>query len=418
MKIFLSYHKNTPVYKSDIFEPILVGAHYNKVDEIELRDDSGDNISELNPYYCELTGYYWVLKNYIDNSNEDYIGFAHYRRLPDIKNISDSDTPSIYGLNYSESLKLFESLIYKNLKNDYKKFEVILPCTCYMYKTTVNPLLRDNEKNYNLYNHFKEEHKNDLLDVLSDVIKSNYPEYMDSLLECFKLEKSHFFNIYIMKREILKKFLIWKFDILNKIGEAINGWNQSQYLRMAGFVGEVLINIWLKKHNNLKIGYVPIYMIDFESEYITKANQYHAEGKYIEEISELKKLYKISSDKFSIKFAIAQLYAQLNDIECSKLNLKLAEKYAKTEDEIFQLASFSAQNNIFEPKKQAELFVKAIEKSKDNKFYAQEFLFYAERIKDLSITKQAWDFMKKYPLTKKEEDRYKSFMEIYSLVHD
>ena len=84
IKIFLVYHKNSSLYKSDIFEPIQVGAENSAEDLSMLKDNTGDNISELNPYYCELTGHYWVLKNYIPKANEEYIGFAHYRRLPDL----------------------------------------------------------------------------------------------------------------------------------------------------------------------------------------------------------------------------------------------------------------------------------------------------------------------------------------------
>lgn len=50
----------------------------------ELTDESYDSISNLNPYFGELTGLYWIWKNY-KFSEGDIIGFAHYNKILDIK---------------------------------------------------------------------------------------------------------------------------------------------------------------------------------------------------------------------------------------------------------------------------------------------------------------------------------------------
>ena len=71
MKIYVAMHKKFDLgFKSDLYEPLLVGS-YNKKDKEILRDDKGENISSKNENYCELTGVYWIWKN----SKENIVGF-------------------------------------------------------------------------------------------------------------------------------------------------------------------------------------------------------------------------------------------------------------------------------------------------------------------------------------------------------
>ena len=82
VKILVASHKKYRMPSDDIYLPLHVGAE-GKTDPngkpLDLgwtRDNTGDNISELNPGYCELTGLYWGWKNL----KADYIGLVHYRR--------------------------------------------------------------------------------------------------------------------------------------------------------------------------------------------------------------------------------------------------------------------------------------------------------------------------------------------------
>lgn len=77
VKILVACHKPAKVYQDDVYTPIQVGkALHPDLDLGYITDDTGDNISEENPYYCELTAIYWGWKNL----NCEYIGLQHYRR--------------------------------------------------------------------------------------------------------------------------------------------------------------------------------------------------------------------------------------------------------------------------------------------------------------------------------------------------
>ena len=75
-KILIATHKEAEMPKFNIYEPIMVGA-YNKENIIYTPDNIGDNISNKNPMYCELTALYYGWKNI----ECDYLGLVHYRRL-------------------------------------------------------------------------------------------------------------------------------------------------------------------------------------------------------------------------------------------------------------------------------------------------------------------------------------------------
>ena len=75
IRLIVASHKKYEMPKDDMYIPLYVGSKGKESIGFE-RDDNGINISEKNPFFCELTGLYWAWKNL----NSDYIGICHYRR--------------------------------------------------------------------------------------------------------------------------------------------------------------------------------------------------------------------------------------------------------------------------------------------------------------------------------------------------
>ncbi len=93
LDIFVCGHRkfDLPV-SNDVYKILSLGNNIELYGENIYREDCGNNVSFMNGFYSELSGYYWVWKNY---DIKDYIGFCHYRRyfafMDDIIDIGDYD---------------------------------------------------------------------------------------------------------------------------------------------------------------------------------------------------------------------------------------------------------------------------------------------------------------------------------------
>lgn len=152
VKIIVATHKKYQMPKDDIYIPLQVNAEKNgKIEGFDYQDNTGDNISIKNPYFCELTGLYWAWKNL----QNDHIGLVHYRRY------------------FSESKHI--------PKTTDEKFNVILN------KKQVNELLSNNDiilpkkRNYyieNLYSHYEHTMYVEPLNEVQKIIAEKSPEYL------------------------------------------------------------------------------------------------------------------------------------------------------------------------------------------------------------------------------------------------
>ena len=85
IKIIVATHKEYQMPEDKLYLPLHVGA-FGKESIGYQRDDEGDNISQKNPYFSELTGLYYAWKNV----KSDYIGLVHYRRYLTLKRSKDN----------------------------------------------------------------------------------------------------------------------------------------------------------------------------------------------------------------------------------------------------------------------------------------------------------------------------------------
>ena len=94
--------------------PVGVGEKF--FNEDWFSDRSGVNISKKNKYYSEYTFHYWLWKNYLDQMDDNWIGFCQYKKFWSLKSIK-FENMNIESIN-EHALK--------KIPIEYEKYEAIL----------------------------------------------------------------------------------------------------------------------------------------------------------------------------------------------------------------------------------------------------------------------------------------------------
>jgi hypothetical protein len=204
-----------------------------------IGDDTGENISEKNWNFCELTGLYWAWKNL----TSDYIGIVHYRRYFASRKISRFAT------------KLDRVIGHEELNSILATTNVVLPTERHYFIET----------NYTQYIHAH--HMQDLT-VTRGIIERKCPEYLPAFDLYMSKTHGHHFNMFVMKRELLDHYCTWLFDILFELEQELDITNYSvNDRRVFGFVSERLLDAWLSTNN---ISYEELSVVYLESQHWLK----------------------------------------------------------------------------------------------------------------------------------------------------
>lgn len=205
--IFTMTHKKFIPPADKMYVPLHVGKE-GKEDLGYLGDNTGDHISHKNSYYSELTGVYWVWKNFCESEN---VGICHYRRF------LVNDAGKLFAETEIESLLT--------------RFDLI---------TTKTLTMR-----YPYYDGFSKNHNLRDLQVAMEVICEMYPDYAQLLQEMVHKRETWFGNIMICKKAVFDEYCNWLFPIFFEMEKRIDVEDYDDYhKRIYGFISEFLLFVW------------------------------------------------------------------------------------------------------------------------------------------------------------------------------
>lgn len=245
IKIIICCHKDDLKLSSDVYFPLHVGKAVSSLDLDIQGDDTGDNISEKNPGYCELTGMYWAWKNL---KGVDYIGLCHYRRYFDFNGYSKKWLPTV-PLKTSEFANVnfdINPQIISYLENGYmitaKETNLTMP----------------------LYYSYCGFHNYEELKYALDYLNSINPEKYSKIIKNHVVQgnKIKFYNMFVMSWKEFDRYCNWLFPILEYMEKRIDVSNYDTYHKRAfGFIGEYLFNVYIWAEG-INVKQIPVLKFD------------------------------------------------------------------------------------------------------------------------------------------------------------
>ncbi|MCR8726828.1 DUF4422 domain-containing protein [Frigidibacter sp. ROC022] len=226
--IYTAYHRPAPLLQSPSVQPIHVGRALAAAPlERMPGDDTGDNISDRNPAYCELTALYWAWKNDRESS---HLGLMHYRRMLDFDQsarFGQAEVP-LDHFDIADYLRRTEAWLAAH-----PEIDLVLPQDHVLGRTMAD-------------NYAKAHHARDF-DLARSVIAGHYPDWLPAFDRAAGGRRLLLGNMMLMRRALFEPYCAWLFDILDRVAAARGDGardNPTQ-ARYAGFLAERLMTVYV-----------------------------------------------------------------------------------------------------------------------------------------------------------------------------
>lgn len=243
IQIYSCFHKPYQQIDSDIIIPIQVGKALSNQDLGFVCDNTGDNISEKNPHFCELTATYWIWKNV----KADIVGLFHYRRF---LNFANTET-KVHKL--ADNFASQYGITKENIENILKEYDLIVPTKTKQSKITV-------------YDYYSQAHYASDMDLALALIKQKYPSDYEIAEKELKNNSQMFIgNVLIANKPVFDAYATWLFSILFEVEKQIQPEvikRDAYQQRVYGFLAERLMGVFIATHKNLKVKQLPMLFVE------------------------------------------------------------------------------------------------------------------------------------------------------------
>ena len=251
ISIYLAYHKNSEIFRNELYRPVHVGAagasHHLDIE----RDDIGDNISIKNGQYAELTAVYWAWKN---DRDSDFIGLGHYRRIP-VFSLGRLRLSLIicylkYFLKRYFILRLprGEYFLSKTILMRSSEFKGILnEQEVYLHKMVIKNALLVPRKTHFATNSVKSffnrvvsdtAFKDIELSISNELVKKDFVRMLNE-------NSMYIANIVVMRKDLFDKYCEFLFSTLASFVERSEEKGIKHSSRFLGYVGELLTSSYI-----------------------------------------------------------------------------------------------------------------------------------------------------------------------------
>jgi len=207
LTVIVAAHKPYAMPQDAAYLPVQAGAALHE--DIGFQTDAqGENISEQNGLYCELTALYWAWKNHPSGA----LGLSHYRRYLSV----DGKSPA----SGAQLEKLLE----------------------------VHPVLLPKKRHYWIEtgeSQYVHAHGTQSLQALKQVMAERAKPYLPAFEKSLQRTSGHRFNMFVMRRDLAERYCAWLFDLLFALQERIGG-TDTEIPRLYGFLSERMLDCWLE----------------------------------------------------------------------------------------------------------------------------------------------------------------------------